>query len=280
MGRPPLPKDQKRQQVNIRLNPEDRAHLEEMASRHGGALATTAEGALSEAIESDRQAGEGGPTPARREAIARLVRGTNDKRPRDDETLILLADIAEQIDVIQDLTRKRWHKDRRTWAAVAQMLAKGPIGWHETDNPVDDEDFEHASLSRYAVGQLKQIAVAKIARLGVVVSPSVTGYSRNNALAYFSRGGELHHVASNRDSESAIIDALPDPAARADAKEAFEKLRDLDRQEHELSAKISEMIMPFLDEEIAGRDLYADHRREIAAAAKEAGEPYRFEDLQ
>ena len=276
MGRPPLPKDQKRQQVNIRLNPEDRVHLEEMASRQGAALAATAESVLADAIESDRQAGDNGPTPQRREAIARIVLGTNSKRPRDDETLSLLADIAEQIDVIQEMTRKRWHKDRRTWAAVAQMLTKGPIIWSKVDDPSNDEELKNNALDGWAIRELKRRKIEAIASAGVVVHQSRFKHHTMNALLGLGNA----FAKSNREDEQAIIDAIPDETVRLGAQQVFAELLELDEQESENEAQFSELYRPFSEEEVAGRNLYSEHRRELSAAAKEAGEPYIFEDLR
>ena len=274
MGRPPLPKDQKRQQVNIRLDPTDRAHLEVMAARDGMALASAAETSLSFAIEVDRQAGAAGPGPERRAAMNWLL-------ANDDETLQFLAEVTMEIKMIESMTRKRWHKSRRTWAAVAQMLSQGPTRWHRVDDPNDDEAFKNAALDGWAIRALKRRKVREIALLGVVVSADANGLSATNALASVSRGiASPNALYPGRSYERRIIDALPDPKSRLAAQLLFDEVVELDEQELQNDLKVAELIQPYMEEEHIGRKLYADHRRSIAEAAKDAGEPYYYEDLR
>lgn len=269
MGRPPLPQDQKRQQVNIRLSPADRARLEEIADRRGTALAATAGAALAQMIDWDRAAGEGGMTLKRLDAFTRIGR-------MDDETIELLDDICAEIKLIQEMTRKRWHKNRRTWAAVAQMLARGPILWRRVDDPMNDDELRQASLDGWAISELKSKKVEAIARLGVVVSARANTSGAVNALL----GLGAYDTTSNREGEQAIIDALPDTHGREVAQQLFAELLDLDVKEEENNRAFADLHRPFVEEELAGRDLYKEHRKGVAASAKEAGEPYFYEDLR
>lgn len=273
MARPKLSQDQKRQQVNIRLNPADKAHLEAIAKREKSALAATAEALLSSAIAADKAAGESGPSQQRRDDLARIGQA-------DDATISLLAQIAGEVALIESMTHKRWHKDRKTWAAVAQMMTQGPIMWNKIDEPVNDDIFQELARTGFDILQKKMRIIEELRGLGVVVQLRPDGFAKTNALAALTRGGIFGAPKlSVRSRERNLLLSLPDDVKER-ALEQFSLLEKLDKEEAENDAAVSEAVAPYAEAQMAGRMLYSDHRRAVAEAAKDAGEPYLYEDLR
>ncbi len=272
MGRPKLSPEKKRQQVNIRLDPADREHLQNIAERHGLPLAGVAESLLSFAVEIDRQAGESGASAKRLERL-HAISG------HDDETLNLLSQISDEIRRIELMTHKRWHKSRRSWAAVAQMLTTGPIRWNRIDSPQEDELLQGVAQAAYENRREKTGIVEELRRIGVVVELNPGGQSRVGVLAALSRGA-MPSRKEERERERAIISALPNADDRKRGEELFAKLVALDVGDKLLQDRMDELIEPYVREELEGRNMYSEHRRALAEAAKEAGKPYIYEDLQ
>lgn len=102
MGRPTDRDEARSQTINIRVTPALKAKLETRAKLAGRRLSSECETRLLQSMdETESNATE--------------------------ETRKLLARIQQLIGEIELWTGKKWHKSIGTWAAVAEMLAHGPI---------------------------------------------------------------------------------------------------------------------------------------------------------
>ena len=230
MGRPPMPKNKQRQQLNIRLSAEEKSALIGRARANGRSLAAEAEARLAESL---------------------TIEATHDQQTRD-----LVAMILDQIVTIQADTKKRWHKDLMTWAATAQMLGHGPVRRFHPDKPHEDE------IVRAAQEAMRKNADAKLRTLTVLRDHGISaswrpyrGISKTNALAtMFPPAAE---PTQSRFVEWSLIQGI-DEDDRERLLEALAELLRLDDEETECITAYIAAMKPYSEAEAAGRKRYKD----------------------
>lgn len=246
MGRPPKPANEKRQLVSVRLDPKVRSLLESAAQKSGRSLA-----------------GE-------------IERRISDLAAVDEETLVLLETLAMQIrDLQQRNVGKRWHQDLKTWAAVAEMMALGPIRDAKPCKPADVEAQDDAYAPLSEINDRQRNLVRELSDLGILVSPEKRNPTLNRTGSLF--GG--FKSVNSRVLERGAIDVIPDDDIRARAIELHEQLVQLDEEQVEAQERYAEMIRPYIEEEAAGRMMYQDHLHDEAQRRRDLGLDYNYGHL-
>ena len=116
--------------------------------------------------------------------------------------------------------------------------------------------------------------------MGVPVPLRPEGFGKANALAALTRGGLFgSHKVGSRSRERNLLLSLPDDL-RVLAFQQFDELEQLDKEEAENDAAMTEAVSPYVEAEMSGRLIYSDHRRAVAETAKDAGQPFIYEDLR
>ena len=139
MARPRKNDDEKRQLISIRLDAGAKLTLEQAAKA------------------ADRSIGA--------EAEKRIA-GT---LGLDDEGLELLATITREIRAIEQSTRKSWHRNLKTWSAVAEMLRTMPPRQKRPDTSSDDELVVAAYQRLADLADERRHKVDKLALLGLTI---------------------------------------------------------------------------------------------------------------
>lgn len=236
MGRRALSEGDKRQPMSARFDPEVRTWLVSEAGKNGHSI------------------------PAEIEARVVATRGL------DLVGLKLVTRIAEEIGSLgRRNAGKRWHIDLTGWAAVAEMMADGPIQEIRPDDPLQDNVVQAALAPLAGTYDEKILLIAKLARIGVTV-----------ALAR-KIGGLLK--INNRELERSSINAIPDPALREECMTLHQQLTALD-DAHEAQLKsYLDAMRPYWDAEQAGREIYRAHLENEAKHRRDRGEPFDMKHL-
>ncbi|MBD3761465.1 hypothetical protein [Rhizorhabdus sp.] len=242
MGRHAKPKEEQRQQIGFRLSPADRHRLEAAASRSGVSVP--------------------------QEVEVRLISSLDQDEMIDGPTAELIGQIAAQIAEIQKMTGKRWHKDVTTWAAVHEMLRRGPMARAHPDRPLDDETVIAAGKKLAEIRAKKKALIEQLASRGIAVLEEAKIY----------KGGILGGW-KNRTTEQAAIDAIEDEILRDHAGQVFEQIQALDAEEEAASSDYTDALSPYWDAERVGRRLYRENRRDAALRNMREGQPWEPFDL-
>ena len=226
MGRPSKPREDQRQAITVRLSPRDRALLETRARESGRSLAAEVE--------------------ARASALAAV----------DHPTVELIATIASAIERIQGASKKRWHRDLRTWAAVAAMLSDGPINDHRPDLPDDDEHITAARNALWRLHGAKTPLIDELHDLGIADSNGI-------GIAWVEYDdGELSFAPDQRGEARAAASRLSDDKkARADA--LVTEVEQWDEEEVNAVKRLHALERPYRDAEEGGRRLYRSVRQKL-----------------
>lgn len=157
---------------------------------------------------------------------------------------------------------KRWHKDLKTWAATAEMMAIGPIQDMKPVNQVDAEVQEAARQPLYEIYHKQEALVWKLGQLGVTVARTrkVGGLLRLNS----------------RDLERAGIDRIPDGDDRDEAIAIHSMLVALDDNHDQALAEYAQTMQPYEEAEEKGRELYRAHLHSEATRAEAEGRPFNW----
>lgn len=219
MGRPPKKNEDKRQQVNVRFDPGVKALLQEAA------------GEQSLGAEVERRVVES----LRRESLM------------DSETARLFEALAAEIASIQDYTKKRWHKDHKTWAAVRHMLAEGPIQQLNPDKPFDDSFVSAAWDKVNMVRQKKLPLVLELEAFGI--NAPIEAPRRRHGLLSYVPGGRVVELAI-------VEDLLLNEIDRAQARQFIQQLSALDEEQAEYASVLADALKPYWEAASVGVTLY------------------------
>lgn len=260
-GRPAIPSDQKRQQIGVRVAPEVKAQLEAVAAANGRSVAQEIELRLVQSLE-------------------RVVRNA--------ETEALFNDMARDIAAIQEQTRKAWHRDLKTWGAVAEAMAKGAIVRHKPDRWQEDSIISEKWEAVCAIRSKREPLLAKLQAHGVSVQPEILGprprglfgRSGNNALLMAAFKDEAGDFA-NRFIEWRQIMAHEDitEEQRADLLQTLREILALDEDEAKAREEHSAELRLYIQDEVAGREIFKammKRRQEEAWATGDIAEAMRL----
>ena len=237
MGRPPKKPEERRQLATLRLDPEVHRKLEEAAA----------------SAENSRPA----------ELEARLV-ATCDL---DRNGVELVQAIAKEIAQIQKMTGKRWHKDLKTWATVAEMLRVGPIHEFNPDLPQNDEDVIAAFEMLEILEQDRSNLIEQLGEMGIAAR-------QDPDKPVSAEAGLATLPDPPRSTARRMCEKLDDPEESAVAASLLDKIIQIDGQCREVSAKFKGALRLHLEAANAGRKLYRDYLRKGAEQKRSRGEPY------
>lgn len=228
MGRPPKPINEKRVQLNIRLNPADRDRLSQLAASAGKPVATYAESVL----------------------VAHLDRIES----TTPETRSLIALAEQKIGEMETQTKGRWHKNLKAWAAVAQMLSH-ILENDRPERPNDDEVVNEAFSQQVDAVRQRQAIVEKLADLGFAVNADPNPKKMLGVESYGGLFGASPRRGSSRTWERASIDAIEDNELRAKAKVLFAELEEADGLVAQAEERFRVSLQPYIEAEQEGRQI-------------------------
>lgn len=241
-GRPSKPDAEKRQQIGVRVSPELKARLEDASDRNGRSVAQEAELRLLQSFDQEGRLG-------------------------DAETQRLLLALADEIALIEKATGKHWHRDLKTWAAVAEGLRRGPIRRLRPDRPDDDEIVGEAWSAIEAVRDRKRPIIDGLAEYGITepLTPPDRPTEATNALAaYFEPrwGAQVQIKANPEISEETRIGLLA----------AVDELKALDSEERQALSVWRAAMQPYWDAANEGAAWYTRLQRRRAEEAMKDGD--------
>lgn len=228
----------KRKQVGVRFGPQDRATLEALAKAEGADV-----------------------------SVGKLIeKRTLALMSADKPTFDLLAAICARISEAQEVAKKahpanqqpdelRWHQDLYGWAAVAEMLARGPIEERRPESIVTDEGYKAAERTKLQIVGKKKAIMERLSQHGISASLEPSRESEK-------RGGLFGRVLEQYDRrgpERAMIDAIPDDESRQAAISLHDELKALDEAEAQESEHASDTVKIFREMEEVGRRLFREH---------------------
>ena len=243
MGRPRKKPEDLRKIATLRLCPEVRRKLKEAATKAGRSFAADLE--------------------------ARLV-ATCDL---DDRGVELVQAIAKEIVQIQKMTGKRWHKDLKTWASVAEMLVVGPIHHFDPDRPQDDEFVETAFDELEALQSARTELLDQLADLGIAAR-----HNPNKAVGGQAGIGSLPDPT--RSSTRLMCEKLDSEQQRTTALALLEDIIQIDDQVRKADAEFKVALHPHYEQTLAGRKLYRNYLQKEAERKRSLGEPYDIMHLR
>lgn len=226
MGRPRKLKEDQRQPITVRLSPATRALLGARARESGVSLASEVE--------------------ARVTALAAA----------DSATVDLVATIVSAIERIQGASKKRWHRDLRTWAAVAAMLGEGPINDHRPDLPDDDEQITDARDAVWRAAGATSPLTEELAELGIVdgVGAGIDWIEQDDGTLSFS---------PDRRSDAWRAASLLPEADRVRAETLLTEVEQWDEEQAGAIARLHHLERPYREAEESGHRLYRSVRQKL-----------------
>lgn len=236
MGRPTRDPEGKRKQVAVRFGPQELARLEELAAGDGVSVGKLIETRIGAMLTADGKTFE-------------LLTA-------------LCAGIAEAEDVASsqqsDHRRAVWHENLMGWAAVAEMLARGPIEDRRPEHVTNDPEYVDAQREKAGIIRKKRQIVKGLSTYGVsaAIEPTLDRKGRGGLF-----GATLRYI-NLRDPERAMIEAIPDDTRRAAATELHNELVSLDEAEAREVSAAGDTAQIFRDVEEMGRSLFRAHNTE------------------
>ena len=235
-GRPPLPDTERRQQIGVRTSPSLKANLENAAARNGRSVAQEAELRLVQSFEHENQMG-------------------------GEQTGHFLRVLAAEIELIERATKKRWHKDLKTFGSVAEMLKEGPLRRFRPDNPYDDDVVRTAWDELDAIRRRKSEICADLVAQGI---PSfVEPYKPKVRKGLFGSSANIQMPPRSMEFRALEQAELPDDQ-RDLLRQLIEQLVTLDVEFEAADKKYGDAIRPYIDAENEGRELYRSLTRRRA----------------
>lgn len=257
MVRLALADEQKRKQVAVRLSPRDRERIGKIAEANGNSLGAEVEQLALDQLE--------------------YLEG------QDAQTRALLEAIADEIAAIKKATGKNWHKDRASWAAVAEMLRNGPIAELDPDKPSDDEVVAGAWEALSKIETRKKQIAETLRDLGVTVSPDHPTKRQPRRQGLLGMLGQVNALPlapiTIRTTERAAINALPEGPAKEEALRLFGEMEALDHEEAEASAKHTEAMAPYWEAVANGRTVYRTILKQRAQQRQAEGKDFNYRHL-
>lgn len=256
MGRPKLQADEKRQQINFRLTPEDRRRLEAMADADGVSLPVISE---------------------------RLVLGGMAILCHPMMTPELLTIFNDIMDEMQEVQRrnfdKPWYKDLVTWAACKMIFAKGPFARRNPDDWRTNAQIAELWATVTGIQKAKQDAIGLIGTIGLQVSAERFNQAYGRRGLFGRTPNTLLGAVDNRIAEKAAISKIEDAGKRAQIEAIFSVIVQFDEQEEAALQKWHEAVKDYTDAEKEGEALYKSWRREVAQQQMANGEVPSYEDF-
>lgn len=229
MARQPLEKEQKRQQVAVRLSPDDREEIGKIAEARG-----TSVGAEVERLALER--------------LRYLSRA-------DAETQDLFDKALDRIEHLQRQAKGRWHKTLTAWSAVSEMLAH-VLDDARPEDPNEDEVVAAAAAQQMAARAKRQEIVRKLGEIGFAVQEDPNQATLYGALRQGGLlGSALRERVQSRSWERAAMDALPDHSMKSRVEPLFEELLQSDREVDEAAQNWSAAMTIYWQAEQEGRRL-------------------------
>jgi len=185
----------------------------------------------------------------------------------DREGVELVRTIALEIAQIQKMTGKRWHKDLKTWASVAEMLAEGPIHHFDPDRPQDDEFVEAAFDKLEALQSARTELLDQLADLGIAAR-------QNPDKTVGGQAGIGSSPDLTRSSTRLMCEKLDSEQQRTIALALLEEIIQIDDQVREANAEFEVALRPHYEQTLAGRKLYRNYLQKEAERKRSLGEPY------
>jgi hypothetical protein len=182
--------------------------------------------------------------------------------------------IANEIAMCERETGKRWSRDLKTWAAVAEICQNGPIQRMRPDHWHDDDVVSAAWGNLWAVIEEKQPLLDELRSAGfpaeLLPQPGSNGGS----------AGVLSSVTDvNRDAVRNAVRAADVPAElKAGYIAIIDRLVQLDQAERDATAAHSHALQPYMEAEAEGRRLYREQRREQVLRLTALAEAMRSKD--
>ncbi len=252
MGRPKLSESAKRQQTNFRLDPEDKARLERMAKERGESV------------------------PAFAESL--VVQGMNlfGHPVMSPQLLEIFVKIMDEMQVIQSRNMdKPWHEDLTSWAGCKKVFANGPFARANPDDWRAVDKLNEIWADVMAARASKQRAIEMLKDLGITISQQ----SSRNPASHGIFTNALAQSIDNRALERRVIEAIVDDEERNNALVLFEMVERFDVREEEALAKWRKEVLPYIEGENDGEEIYKDWRNEIVKRQLALGEKPDWEDI-
>jgi len=242
MARPTRDPEGKRKQVAVRFGPKELARLEELAT---------------EAAE------KAGKKVSVGNLIETRVSALLSADARTFELLVAIADGVQEAEgvaaaVQDDHTRPIWHETLTAWAAVAEMLARGPIERMRPESVTREPSYIDAQREKAAILLRKRQIIKQLAVFGVSVSEEPT-LEKKSVGGLF---GAVMRYADLRSRERTMIEAIEDPVRRSSAAELHDEIIKLDEDEARENSEAGDMSRLYRDLEEMGRALYRKHNTE------------------
>jgi hypothetical protein len=237
MGRPRKKPEDLRKIATLRLCPEVRRKLKEAATKAGRSFAADLEARLVATCDLDHQGVE-------------LVRA-----------------IAKEVVQIEQITRKRWHKDLKTWAVIAEMLRIGPVNDFNPDLPQNDESVIAAFGMLEILEQDRSVLIEQLGSMGIAARHDPDKAAGGEA-------GLTMLPDRTRSKARLMCEKLDDPEERARAANLLEQIIQIDEQYRKVKADFEGALRLHLEATKAGRKLYRDYLRKEAEVKKSRGKPY------
>jgi hypothetical protein len=258
-GRPPKPEGERRQHVGVRVAPAIRAQLEAAAAESGRSLSQEIELRLAQSFERDQM----------------------QMKP---DTAKLLHMIATEIAHIESITRKSWHKDLTTWAAVAESFVQGPILRVRPDK-TDEDEFVNGAWEKINQARfMKQPLVDYMREHGIqvdLVAPAIRHRLNRrpglfgNALAQFAYPEDRRQERAQIENSETLTDEQKDGLLAT-----LNVIEKYDRDEIEADKEFGEALAPFQEAESKGRDWYRQDRSRRALADYKRGESINWDEVR
>ncbi|WP_395616334.1 hypothetical protein [Sphingorhabdus sp.] len=242
MGRPLKKPEERRKEATLRLDPEVRHKLMEAATKAERSFAADLEARLVATCDLDQKGVE-------------LVHG-----------------ISRQISQIQKMTDVKWHRQLKTWGAVAEMLRIGPIHEFNPDPPEGDEDVTGAFEMLEVIQRSRSDLIDQLADMGIA--------ARQDPDKLSGEGVGIAKLADpTRGATRLLCEKIDDPLDKAHALDLLGEILQLDEQARQANASFKDALRLHLNAINAGRKFYRDYLRREAERKKSEGEPYNIMHL-
>ena len=238
MGRRPKDDSEKRKLIGARFDPEAFDFIERQASANGRSVGAEVEARVAATIGLDA------------------------------EGLELAGMIAREIAIIQKITGKRWHRDLKTWAAVKEMLERGPIDERRPDRPQDDEALNAAFERLKTLKDERRRIVDQFAEVGLAIMEDPT--SKVNA--FFINA--LAAMDGGRSVARTTIEGAPESNDKVTALRLLDRLLELDVLIPQADKELNDLLTPYVDAGAEGALLYRERLKREAERRRDAGDDY------
>jgi len=252
MGRPKLSDSAKRQQTNFRLDPEDKARLERMAKERGESVPALAETLIVQGMDLF-----GHPAMSR-------------------HLLQIFVKIMDEMHVIQSRNMdKPWYLDLTSWAGCKKVFENGPFA---RANPSDWRAVKQltdlwADVTSARNGKQRAIDILK----DVGIEVKTESKSRPARRGIF--GNALLQPIDNRAAEKIAIERIEDDTERNRALVLFELIEAFDAAEATALNQWRKEVLPYIEDESEGEEIYKQWRQEIVKRQLALGERPDWEDI-